>query len=139
MAVELEIKVMDEIGLGSVVGYSYFNGSGSCGYIRADAVNKLKKVAEKNGLKISPNWMQRCHEALTVDECDGGKYSLTNTWITCSYAIQDAIYRKDGGVGFNPPPLKDGWSFFSENGKIIYQNSGKGFHMKKFNGFFYDE
>lgn len=131
MAVELEQTVMMEIGLGNH--YGWFNGSGSCGYIRADAVNKFQSVAQKHGLSISSAWLKRCHEAITVDECDGQKYSLTNTWITCSYAIQDAIYRKESGKGFNPPPLREDWHFFSDNGRQAYERSGNR------SGFFGDE
>lgn len=112
MAVELEEMIMAEIGLGS--NYRWFNGSGSCGYIRRNAVDELPKVAKKHGLTIAPSWLNHCREADEVDQVDGEQYSLTNTWIACSYAIQDAIYRKEGGeqAGFSPDVHQ--WQFWSD-------------------------
>lgn len=108
MAVELEEKVMREIGLGNH--YSWFNGSGSCGYIRRDAVANLQEIMAKNGLSLSKAWFSHCTKALNVDMIDGRNYTLTNTWVACSYAIQDAIYRKEGGDGFEPV---ENWHFWS--------------------------
>jgi len=109
MAVELEQAIMREIGLGNH--YSWFNGSGSCEYIRREAVNRLPAIAQGHGLTISKKWLAQCKTANQVDQVDGNQYSLTNTWITCSYAIQDAIYRKEGGdkAGYDPPTGDEHW------------------------------
>ena len=108
MAVELEQTVMAAIGLGQH--YNWYNGSGSCGYIRRDAVERLAGAAKKHGLSIAPAWQKHCETAIRVDACDS-EYTLTNVWIACSYAIQDAIYRKDGGKGFEP---SENWHFFTD-------------------------
>jgi len=108
MAVDLESKVMREIGLGN--NYQWFNGSGSCGGIRNAAIEKLPSVARKNGLSISGEWIAYCKKASLVDGFGDGAYTLTNTWVACSYAIQDAIQRKEGG-GFSPPENPD-WYFW---------------------------
>jgi hypothetical protein len=106
MAVELEQTVMREIGLGNH--YSWFNGSGACGHIARKAVDSLPKIAQKNGLTISKAWLAKCNEAIRADAFDSSAndqyrvFSLTNVWVTCSYAIQDAIYRMNGGEGFTP-------------------------------------
>jgi len=112
MAVELEQTVMREIGLGNH--YNWFNGSGSCQYIRRGAVDKLPTVARKHGLTIAPAWLKHCRTANQVDQVNGSQYSLTNTWVACSYAIQDAIYRSEGGedAGFSPDNHR--WQFWSD-------------------------
>lgn len=121
MAVELEQTVMREIGLGNH--YNWFNGSGSCEYIRRDAVNKLPQAAQKHSLTISPKWLAHCKTANQVDQADGEQYTLTNTWIACSYAIQDAIYRQGNGKGFDPPQDDSGWHFWSDEGRDRWQRS----------------
>ena len=112
MAVELEQTVMREIGLGNH--YSWFNGSGSCEYIRRDAVQHLLEKAATHGLTISPEWLKYCKIALQVDAINSGRWGLTNVWIVCSYAIQDAIYRKEGGenAGFSPDNHR--WQFWND-------------------------
>ncbi len=107
MAVELEQEIMANIGLGN--NYRWFNGSGSCFFIAKNAIDKLSGAMKKKGLSLSSAWEKHCREALRVDQFDGGNYSLTNTWIACSYAIQDGIYRKNGDDGFEP--VED-WHFF---------------------------
>jgi hypothetical protein len=112
MAVELEQTVMRDIGLGNH--YSWFNGSGSCEYIRRDAVNYLSDAAKKHDLIISPKWLAHCKKAIQVDGFGSGRYGLTNVWVACSYTIQDAIYRLEAGeaAGFDPPSDDDHWYFF---------------------------
>ena len=109
MAVELETKIMNQIGLFD--SYQWNNGSGSCGYLRSNAVSKLASVAKENGLDIAPKWLNHCRTALQVDEVNSGRFGLTNTWIACSYAIQDAIYRSEGGDGITPV---ENWHFWSD-------------------------
>ena len=113
MAVELESKVMKEIGLGQH--YSWFNGSGSCRHIRNAAIGNLAQVASANGLTVTPEWLAYCRTASQVDNVGGGEYRLTNVWIACSYAIQDAIYRSEGGesAGY-APPTNPNWYFFRD-------------------------
>jgi len=100
MAVELEQEVMKKIGFSQH--YSWHNGSGSCQYARNEAVARLTEAANGLGLSISKEWIEKCKEATRADDVNSGKYGLTNTWITCSYAIQDAIHRNDGDKGFSP-------------------------------------
>ncbi len=128
MAVELEQTVMREIGLGS--NYNWFNGSGSCEYIRRDAVDKLAKVASNRELVISEKWLKHCRIANQVDQVDGGKYTLTNTWIACSYAIQDAIYRKEAGedAGFSPDNHK--WQFWSDEKRLLWERRNVGASLR---------
>lgn len=122
MAVELESKVMEGIGLGQH--YSWFNGSGSCRYIRNAAIDKLTQVASENGLTIAPEWTAYCRTASRADECGGSQYRLTNVWIACSYAIQDAIYRSEGDGGYSPPENPD-WAFFSDDDRQRWERQEK--------------
>ena len=119
MAIELEQIIMREIGLGNH--YSWSNGSGSCQYIRRDAVDKLEAVAQSHGLAISLDWLQRCRTACRVDQVDGGNYSLTNTGTACSYAIQDAIKRKEGGDSAGFSPGNHGWQFWSDKERNAWE------------------
>ena len=99
MTDSLEDAVMREIGMGSH--YTYYNGSGSCQFIREGAVEDLAK-AIKNKVKvdIDPEWQKavECQESK-----EDSQYILTKTWVACSYAIQDALYRATGGEGFDVP------------------------------------
>ena len=115
MALPLEETIMNEIGLGAH--YSWFNGSGSCEYICRDAVNKLSATLQKHGMTLDPKWLALCREANLVDQVNSGQYGLTNTWIVCSYAIEDAIYRQQGGEGAGILPDNHHWQFWSEKEK----------------------
>ena len=112
MAMELEQTIMNKIGLGA--NYRWFNGSGSCGGKRRNAVEKLSSAAKEHELSISAKWLDRCRMAIRVDELDGEQYTLTNTWVSCSYAIADAIRRKSGSDGYNPPGNNEGWQLMRE-------------------------
>ena len=116
MAVELEQTVMNEIGLGN--NYRYFNGSGSCRYIRNNAIDLLPKAMKKHKLSLSKKWAEVLRKASMADEIDGHEYALTNVWVTASYAIQDGIYRKEGGKGINA--TDDHFSFFDSEAKENY-------------------
>jgi hypothetical protein len=109
MAIELESTIMQKIGLGQH--YSWSNGSGSCRYIRDEALKLLPGAAAENGLTIHPAWLAHCRKASRVDQVGGDCYRLTNVWIACSYAIEDAIHRSEGGEGFTP---QEDWYFFSD-------------------------
>lgn len=128
MAVELEQTVMREIGLGQH--YSWFNGSGSCQYIRREAVDKLPATAQKHGLTIAPAWLKHCRTANQVDQVNGSQYSLTNTWVACSYAIQDAIYRSEGGEDAGYSPDVHTWQFWSDKERNEW-NRRNSFHGDK--------
>lgn len=109
MAMELESKVMEEIGLGQH--YSWYNGSGSCQYFRDEAIRRLPEACKKNGLTVSPKWLAHCQRASLADNVDARNYGLTNVWIACSYAIQDAIYRSQGGESAGITPTEN-FNFF---------------------------
>jgi pyrroloquinoline quinone (PQQ) biosynthesis protein C len=117
MAVELEQTIMREIGLGNH--YNWFNGSGSCAGIAREAVDSLSRIAKQYNLAISVEWMEHCRKAVRVDTCSSN-YTLTNTWITCSYAIQDAICRAAGDNGFEP--IED-WYFWSDKERHAWHRS----------------
>ena len=112
MAAPLEQDVMKAIGLGAH--YSWFNGSGSCDYIRRHAVEKLEDAAKASGLQISPEWLEVCKTATRVDQVNSKNYGLTNTWIACSYAIQDAVYRSESGPDAGFSPAGHEWRFWSD-------------------------
>ena len=118
MAMELEEKIMKEIGFGQH--YSRSNGSGSCGYLREEAVKCLPSIAESEGLQISDEWISLCETANSVDNVNSDRYGLTNTWIACSDAIQDAIYRSTGGEGFSPTNYQ--WTFHSDAKRSMWEN-----------------
>lgn len=110
MALELESTIMDEIGLGN--NYRWYNGSGSCGHIRAKAVAMLPQVAGKHNLIIPADWLTYCQTAIQVDQVNSREYGLTNTWVACSYAIREAMDRSRGDEG-RTPPVND-WVFWSD-------------------------
>lgn len=110
MAVELLSTIMDGIGL--VDDANSYNGSGSCGHIRAKAVAMLQEVAGKHNLVIPADWLAYCQTAIQVDQVNSREYGLTNTWIACSYAIREAMYRSQGDEGATPP-VNDWW-FWSD-------------------------
>lgn len=105
MAMPLESKVMEEIGLGQH--YSWYNGSGSCQYTRDEAIRRLPEACTKNGLTVSPAWITHCRRASLADQVDARNYGLTNVWVACSYAISDAIYRSQGGESAGIMPTED--------------------------------
>jgi hypothetical protein len=126
MAIPEEERIMREIGLGQH--YSYFNGSGSCAYIRREAIDNLPTVLKKHGYKINSGWHRLVMEADRVDGADG-ESTLTNVWIMCSYAIQDAIYRKSGN-GFDAPE-NPSWYFWSDEIRNRYYQD-RGFSLGNF-------
>ena len=113
MSRELEARIMKEIGFDNH--YSWFNGSGSCDYCRSKAVEKLPTVARAGGLKISADWLSHCEDAKEADNFGSGRSGLTNTWVACSNAIMDAIYRLEGGesAGFSPD-ANPRWYFWDD-------------------------
>ena len=127
MAVELESKVMEEIGLGQ--NYRWFNGSGSCRYIRNNAIDKLVSVAQQNGLTISPSWLSHCRTANQIDNFGSSEYGLTNVWIACSYAIADAISRLESGESAGYSPEKNPrWHFTRDEDRTKWNE----FHSSRF-------
>jgi len=90
---QLEDKIMAEIGLGQ--NYLWYNGSGSCEYIRKEAVASLRQKLEdyqEKGYKIAPtsellvSTLQRI-----ANSYESSKYSLTNTWQALSYVIAEHL------------------------------------------------
>ena len=92
MAVQLEQEIMMAIGLGNH--YSWYNGSGSCGYIAREAIGLLPKAIQKavdDNKEIAPPMMNLINQLRPLPDKDG-KYGLTDTWVACSYVIQEHIY-----------------------------------------------
>ena len=94
MALPLEEVVMREIGLGNH--YNWYNGSGSCRYIRQKAAEAVTGAIQKHhdaGDEIAPpddkliGVMKRI-----ANYGDRSEYSLTNTWIAASYVIAEHIH-----------------------------------------------
>lgn len=95
MALELESKIMSEIGLGNH--YNWYNGSGSCRYIRIEAANKLFGTIQKhhdNGEEIaSPENSLINIVKHIAEDGDSDDYILTKTWQAASYVIAEHIHR----------------------------------------------
>lgn len=95
MALELETTIMDEIGLGHPYGYNFFNGSGSCEYIRKEAARRMgaaiKKHADAGEQIAQPDdgLLMLMEEATTWDE---DRYTLTKAWEVASYVIAAHIH-----------------------------------------------
>ena len=95
MALELETKIMMEIGFGNH--YNWYNGSPSCRYIRTEAVNMLFdriQIHYDRGEEIAlPNY----HLINTVKRIaeigDPDDYVLTKTWEAASYVIAAHIHQ----------------------------------------------
>jgi hypothetical protein len=93
MAMELEAKIMGEIGLAQH--FNYFNGSGSCEYIRKDAANKLGEAISNNvasGEIASPNARVIGAVKRVAQIGDDSQDSLTKTWQAASEAIAAHIH-----------------------------------------------
>jgi hypothetical protein len=95
MAMELESKIMTEIGLGNH--YSWYNGSTSCRSIRIEAANKLFNIIQKhhnNNEEIAiPEQSLINILKIIAEEGDSDEYSLTNTWQAASYIIAVHIHQ----------------------------------------------
>lgn len=95
MALELEVKIMSEIGLGN--SYKWYNGSGSCRYIRIEAANKLFDVIQKHhddGEEIASPENNLINIVKRIAESgDSDNYILTKTWQAASYVIAEHIHR----------------------------------------------
>jgi hypothetical protein len=95
MVLELETEVMRDIGLGNH--YNWFNGSGSCRWIRQEAARKLldaiKKRHEK-GESIAEPDEELCATLTRIAQTsDTSEYSLTKTWKAASYVIAEHIHQ----------------------------------------------
>lgn len=94
MALELESKIMDEIGLGNH--YNWYNGSGSCRPIRVQAVSKLRDAIKSHhdaGEEIaSPNNRLIAFARKVAGSSLDSNYMLTKAWEVCSYVIASHIH-----------------------------------------------
>ena len=90
--VEMETAIMIAVGLGRH--YADKNGSGTCAYLRREALRRLPEEMLKHGLTLSGQYEEALRQADAMDEEAGGEYTLTNVWKTASNAIQDAVYAK---------------------------------------------
>ena len=93
MALELESKIMTEIGLGNH--YNWYNGSPSCRYVRTEAVNRLFDIIQRHfdcGEEIAaPNF--NLIETLKRIAAEGDDCDLTKTWEGASYIIAEHIHQ----------------------------------------------
>lgn len=94
MALELEQEIMDQIGLGA--NYQWFNGSGSCIYIRQEAAwmigEKIQEAHDSGKPITQPN--QKLVDILcqiAIHDA-GDKYTLTYTWQAASAIIAEHIH-----------------------------------------------
>jgi len=93
MAMELEPKIMGDIGLAQH--FNYFNGSGSCEYIRKQAADKLEGAildAAASGVIAAPNSKVIGVVKKVAQVGDDSQYSLTKTWQAASEAITAHIH-----------------------------------------------
>lgn len=95
MALPIEETIMKEIGFGT--NYSWFNGSGSCQYIRQQAASRLSSAIQEEHDKdpqaiAAPN--QGMIRLLTdvASRGDLSRYSLARTWQAASYIIAEHIH-----------------------------------------------
>lgn len=95
MALELESKIMEEIGLHAH--YTWYNGSGSCRYIRIEAAEKLSDIIQKHhndGEDIAPPNNRLINTVKHIAENgDSDNYILTKTWQAISYVIAEHIHQ----------------------------------------------
>lgn len=126
MATELEQEIMKEIGLDQE--WSWYQGSRDCIWIRKRAIDALSGALEKRGMKLADRWGETIREADAADTLrdhgvSGGNEgtSLVNVWKTISYAIQDAMYRKENGEekGINP---KMDFEFYDKETKDLWNS-----------------
>ena len=89
MSLPLEEKIMAAIGLG--MEYNWYNGSGSCAYIRREAVRLLKVAIQKEhdtGSEISEPQIQLINHCRDVANDEEDNYVLTRTWQVCADTIR---------------------------------------------------
>ena len=95
MALELELEIMCEIGLGNH--FDTYNGSGSCRYIRGEAANRIANVIQRHhdaGEQIAQPDEDLIATLKRVAEIgDERDTSLTKTWQTASYVIAEHIHQ----------------------------------------------
>ncbi|GEM_PF-2390563 len=116
MAMELETKIMNDIGLGQH--FNYFNGSGSCEHIRNKAAKNLEEAILNNtavGEIAPPNYNVINVVKKVARIGDESKYSLTNTWQAASEAIAAHIH----AANLEPEQQKQ---LFEETIQYIEQN-----------------
>jgi hypothetical protein len=95
MALELEYVIMAEIGFGQ--NYSWYNGSGSCQFMRRDAANRIAPAIQKHHDAGEP--IAQPDEGLVAilkrvaAIGDDSPYSLTKTWQAASYIIAEHIHQ----------------------------------------------
>ena len=97
MALELETTIMEEIGLGNH--FNWFNGSGSCPYIRKNAARRLPEAIQNHhvaGDLIAEPDQRLCNVVRQIaQEGDESEYSLTRTWKAASDVIAIHIHQAE--------------------------------------------
>ncbi len=95
MALPLEETIMREIGLGQ--NYRWYNGSGSCQYIRQEAARRLSDAIKKHH-KAGAEIVQPISSLVRLVKDvaargDEDQYVLTKTWQAASYVIAHHIHQ----------------------------------------------
>jgi hypothetical protein len=96
MALELETKIMAEIGLHA--NFNWFNGSESCRYVRQEAVKRLPEVirkyhdADPRQIALPDAALMNILTRVSV-EGDTRDTTLTKTWQAASYVIAAHIHQ----------------------------------------------
>lgn len=113
---QLEYRVMAKIGLGQ--NYRWFNGSGSCEYIRRSAVDNLPNALQElrnQGHKVAPTSQLLMDTVRRIaNSYESSRYSLTNTWQALSYVISEHLEQ-----GLETDPLVRERAFQSLNDYLI--------------------
>jgi hypothetical protein len=94
MALPLEQEIMEEIGLGQH--YGWFNGSGSCEYIREQAAASVGDAIQRRHIAgeeiMAPDGSLVALGREVAKWGDEDRYVLTKTWQALSYIIAHNIH-----------------------------------------------
>lgn len=84
MTIEIDQEIMAEIGLGSLSGYNWYNGSGSCGGVRRAAAKALPEALLARGMSPDRGLMNLvaavAHKGERPPEGVSADYVLTRTY-----------------------------------------------------------
>lgn len=122
MAMPLEETIMTEVGLG--MHFNWFNGSGSCEYVRRHAVDLLTEAIQKHhdaGEQIAAPNAEMIALAREATRWDDSQYVLTKSWQVTTEVIATHIH------GFYEPEEKRANWFreMTQNLRRCYQPAHK--------------